>query len=196
MYLQRLPTFELLKNMPFFYILYILIQKILKILYFWAKTSWGRTGKGPKPLAFVALMHIYVWEHIVSLYYRTAWWMFTNLVGIKYTWPSICIKVFRPYLPKGGSRAGQKKVAGGPLLKKTYSSDWKATATNRMHSNDLEACGMKCCFLFHSKVEFLTRSLYSGERQWPFGPLVFALRMEFGVTSTWELLKALDSPNL
>ena len=37
-----------------------------------------------------------------------------------------------------------------------------------MHSNDLEACGMKlCCFWFHSDVKFLTRSLYSGERQWP-----------------------------
>ena len=35
-------------------------------------------------------------------------------------------------------------------------------------SNDLEACGMKlCCFWFHSDVKFLTRSLYSGERQWP-----------------------------
>ena len=37
-----------------------------------------------------------------------------------------------------------------------------------MHSNDFEACGMKlCCFCFHSDVKFLTRSLYSGERQWP-----------------------------
>ena len=27
----------------------------------------------------VALMHVYVWEHIVSLYYRTVWWMFTKL---------------------------------------------------------------------------------------------------------------------
>ena len=26
-----------------------------------------------------ALMYVYVWEHIVSLYYRTAWWMFTKL---------------------------------------------------------------------------------------------------------------------
>ena len=34
----------------------------------------------------------------------------------------------------------------------------KATATNRMHSNDLEACGKKCCyFWFHSEVKFLTR---------------------------------------
>ena len=27
------------------------------------------------------LMHVYVWEHIVSLYYGTAWWMFTKLGG-------------------------------------------------------------------------------------------------------------------
>ena len=26
-----------------------------------------------------ALMHVYVWEHIVSLYYSTARWMFTKL---------------------------------------------------------------------------------------------------------------------
>ena len=26
-----------------------------------------------------ALMHVYVLEHIVSLSYRTAWWMFTKL---------------------------------------------------------------------------------------------------------------------
>ena len=26
-----------------------------------------------------ALMHVYVWEHIVSLYYRTTWWIFTKL---------------------------------------------------------------------------------------------------------------------
>ena len=26
-----------------------------------------------------ALMHVYVWEHIASLYYRTAKWMLTKL---------------------------------------------------------------------------------------------------------------------
>ena len=26
-----------------------------------------------------ALMHVYVWEHIVSLYYGTTWLMFTKL---------------------------------------------------------------------------------------------------------------------
>ena len=45
----------------------------------------------------------------------------------------------------------------GPLLQRT-SSDWKATATNRMHSSDLEAFGKKCCyFWFHSEVKILTR---------------------------------------
>ena len=39
----------------------------------------------------------------------------------------------------GQIRPGHK----GPLLQETSSSDWKATATNRMHSNDLEACGKK-----------------------------------------------------
>ena len=34
---------------------------------------WRKEGGG------VALMHVYVWEHIVSLYYRTVWWMFTKL---------------------------------------------------------------------------------------------------------------------
>ena len=52
---------------------------------------------------------------------------------------------------------GQSR-SGGPLLQSTSASDWKAIATNRMHSNDLEACGMLYCyFWYHSKVKFLTR---------------------------------------
>ena len=64
----------------------------------------------------------------------------------------------------------------GWILQERASSDWKATAKNQMYSNDLEACGMKCCyFLFHSEVNFFMRSLFSGERQWPFWPLVYLL---------------------
>ena len=56
---------------------------------------------------------------------------------------------------QGGAKIGQR----GPLLQETSSSDRKATATNQMDSNDLEACGKKCCyFWFHSKVKFLTHS--------------------------------------
>ena len=43
---------------------------------------------------------------------------------------------------------------GGGALLKTTSSDRKATATNQMHRNELEACGMKCSFWFHSEVIF------------------------------------------
>ena len=59
-----------------------------------------------------------------------------------------------------GADQGRGKIGhhggGGSLLQKT-SSDRKATATNRIHSNDLEACVMKCCcFWFHSVVKFFT----------------------------------------
>ena len=50
---------------------------------------------------------------------------------------------------------GQNRSRMSPSLKP--SSDWKATATNRKHSNDLEACGKKCCYFWSlSEVKFLT----------------------------------------
>ena len=60
--------------------------------------------------------------------------------------------------PGRGKNRSRGGGGGGPLLLETSFSDWKATATNQMHSNDLESCGKKCCyFLFHSEVKFLTR---------------------------------------
>ena len=83
------------------------------------------------------------------------WW---NLVWMKYSSCLTSVVVFRPDPSRGGSRAGQKIGHGGPLLQETSSSDRKATATNRMHSSDLETCRKKCCyFWFHSEVKFLTR---------------------------------------
>ena len=60
---------------------------------------------------------------------------------------------------RSGADPGRAKLGhGGPFLKRTSSSDWKATATNQMHSSDLEAFGKKCCyFWFHSEGKFLTR---------------------------------------
>ena len=59
---------------------------------------------------------------------------------------------------QGWIQGGAKIGHGGPLLQETSSSDRKATATNQMHSSDLEVCGKKCCyFWFHSEVKFLTR---------------------------------------
>ena len=43
-----------------------------------------------------------------------------------------------------GSRAGQN-MSWGPLPQETSSSEQKATTTKRLPSNDLDACGKKCC---------------------------------------------------
>ena len=56
---------------------------------------------------------------------------------------------------QGRIQGGAKIGHGGPLLQETFSSDQKATATNRMHSNDLEACGKKRCYFlvpFRSQI--------------------------------------------
>ena len=104
-----------------------------------------------------ALMHVYVWEHIVSLYYRTAWWMFTKLVRHEVLMAHYKCCCFLARSVQGRIQGGAKVGHGGPLLQRTSASDWKAIATNRMHSNDLEACGMLYCYIwFHSKVKFLT----------------------------------------
>ena len=56
---------------------------------------------------------------------------------------------------QGGANIGQ----GVSPSSKFFSSDRKATATNQMLSNDLEACGKNkfCYFLFHCEFKFLTR---------------------------------------
>ena len=103
-------------------------------------------------------MHVYVLEHIVSLYYRTALWMFTKLGRHEMLMVPYKCCCFSARSVQGRIQGGAKIGQGGPLLQGTSASDWKATATNRMHSNDLEACGMLYCyFWFHSKVKFLTR---------------------------------------
>ena len=83
-----------------------------------------------------------------------------NLVGMKCSWPGTCIKVCFGHICPGADPVRGKighGGRGGPLHRKASSSDRKATATNRIHSIDLEACVMKCCcFWFHSVVKFLT----------------------------------------
>ena len=63
---------------------------------------------------------------------------------------------FSARFAQGQIQGGAKIGHGGPLLQQTSSPDRKATATNQMDSNDLEARGKKCCyFWFHSEVKFL-----------------------------------------
>ena len=92
--------------------------------------------------------------------------------------------------PQGRIQGGAKIGHGDPLLQET-SSDRKATATNGMHSSDVEACGKKCCyFWFHSEVKFLMRFdvfldfiilpyfyAISMERSVPLGVLVCSILM-------------------
>ena len=89
-------------------------------------------------------MHVYVRENIVSLYYRTAQRMFTKrgrdeVLMVPYKCCCFSARSVQGRIQGGG---GGKNRFQGPLLQRTSSSDWKATATNQMHSNDLEACGM------------------------------------------------------
>ena len=104
-----------------------------------------------------ALMHVHVWEHIVSLYYRTAQWMFTKLGRHEVLMVPYKCCCFSARSVQGRIQGRAEIDHGGLLLQLTSASGWKATATNRMHSNDLEACGMLYCyFWFHFKVKFLT----------------------------------------
>ena len=74
-----------------------------------------------------ALMHVYVLEHIVSLYYRTAEWMFTKLGRhevLMVPYKSCCF--FGKIRPGADPGRGAKIGHGGPLLQHTSASDWKA----------------------------------------------------------------------
>ena len=105
----------------------------------------------------MALMHVFVLEHLVSLQYRTAWLMFTKL-GMDELFMAphtfLCILTRSALV---WSREGQKLMKEEPFFKKTSSSGRKATVTNRMRSIDLRRCGEKCCYFWlHSKVECFT----------------------------------------
>ena len=114
---------------------------------------WSEKGGGG-----VALVHVYVLEHIVSLNYRINWRIFTKLGRDKVLMTShICIdscaKSAQGWI-QGGAKIGPR----GSLLQITSSSDIKATATYGMHSSDLESFGKKYCyFWFHWEVKFLMR---------------------------------------
>ena len=78
-----------------------------------------------------------------------------------YAWSThgpLQVLLFSGQIRPGADPGRGKNRSWGTLLQETSSLDQKATATNQMHSNDLEACGKKCCyFWFHSEVKFLTR---------------------------------------
>ena len=82
---------------------------------------------------------MYMYGNIVSPYYRPAWWMFTKLSYDDKSWPSTCVKAYRPDQPRGGSTARQR-ISHCSTFSKQNKFYRRAAATNMMHSNDLEAC--------------------------------------------------------
>ena len=69
----------------------------------------------------VALMHVHVWEHIVSLYYSTAKWMFTKLGRdevLMVPYKCCCFSARSPQgLIPGGAKLGH---AGSPSSTKFF----------------------------------------------------------------------------
>ena len=64
-------------------------------------------------------MHVYVLEYIVSLSYRTAWWMFTK-VGRDEVFMTLHLSLgvfFLQIPPRGGSRAGENRSMSGSFSK-------------------------------------------------------------------------------
>ena len=68
-----------------------------------------------------------------------------------YAWSThgpLQVLLFLARSAQGRIQDGAKIGHGGPLLQETSSSDRKATATNGMHSNDLELFGLSHFALF------------------------------------------------
>ena len=64
----------------------------------------------------VALMHVYVWEHIVSLYYRTAEWIFKKLGRDKVLMALHMHSEVSTISTQGWIQGDEKIGHGGPLL--------------------------------------------------------------------------------
>ena len=95
---------------------------------------------------------------IFNFFSKIAWWILMKLGRDEVLMVPYKCCCFSARSTQGRIKGWAKIGHGGLLFSETSSSDRKATTTNRMHSNDLEACGKKCCyFWFHSEVKFLTR---------------------------------------
>ena len=129
----------------------------------------GPLVSSPEPKARVSYCHsapsvvrpsvVRPWPfHIFNFFSKTARWILMKLGRDEVLMVPYKCCCFSARSAQGRIQGGAKIGHGGPLLQETSSSHRKATATNRMDSNDLEACWKKCCyFWFHSEVKFLTR---------------------------------------
>ena len=94
-----------------------------------------------------ALMHVYVWQRIVGLHYRTTWWMFTKLGRDEELMaPVYALRCFIHICPGAdpGRGKNRSREMGGPLLLKYSSLDQKATATILY---DFHVCKLKNAYI-------------------------------------------------
>ena len=105
-----------------------------------------------------ALMHVYVWEYIVSLNYRTAWWMFTTFCKDEVLMvPHLCLGYSANSAQgwiQGGAKIGQWGVPSPKDFSfrlESYSN--KPNAWQWSKGIWKEAL----LFWFHSEVKYLTR---------------------------------------
>ena len=70
-----------------------------------------------------ALMHVYVWEHKVSLYYRTAYWMFTKLGGDEVIMAH-ALRLFGQICPEVDPRRRKNGSIRGPFSKGLILQIW------------------------------------------------------------------------
>ena len=108
-----------------------------------------------------ALVHVYVWEHRVSLNYRIDWWIFTKLSRDKVLMTPAHLYWLLDQIRPGFDPGHNRSMWGPPL--KGHPQSWKATATNRKHSNDLKALRKMYCFwhVLVSCIELIHFHLFS-----------------------------------
>ena len=105
-----------------------------------------------------AIMLVYVWEHIFSLYYRTAWWIVMKIGGDEVPIAPPSCSGFSARSAQGHIQGGAQIGKRGPHLQSTFSSDKKATSTNRMDNSTLKAFWKKYWVFF-----FLLRNPFRGQ---------------------------------
>ena len=132
-----------------------------------------------------------------NLSYRTYWWMLTKL-GRDEVIMALHMRLGFSARPARRWIQGCAKISQwGSPSPRTSSSDWNATATNRMHPCILNwNIAIVCClewfhkyeshaFWFAKKSNFKQKcSLYSGERSVPLGALVITSPMRPFITGT------------
>ena len=101
----------------------------------------------------VALMHVFVLEHIGSLSYRTAWWIFTKLDRDEVLMtPHLCLG-FSANSSQGGAKIGQWRF----LSQKDFffrCEGYSKNPNTRQWSKSIWK--KRCYFWFKSEVNFLS----------------------------------------